>query len=71
MTVFLTHPMRNLTQILRRCMIWMDTGYEYEELYSDVEFEDDTTKPRKRFPMFRKETMSKAFRWTLAMQSDV
>ena len=52
-------------------MIWMDTGYEYEELYSDVEFEDDTTKPRKRFPMFRKETMSKAFRWTLAMQSDV
>jgi len=32
----------------------LETGYEIEEMYSDVESEDDTTKLGKRFPMFRK-----------------
>ena len=46
----------------------LEIGYETEELYSDVEYEDDTTKPGKKFWMFRKETMSKAFKQTLGMQ---
>ncbi|KAL5189729.1 hypothetical protein HKD37_04G009347 [Glycine soja] len=46
----------------------LEIGYEIEELYSNVEFEDDTTKPGKKFWMFRKETMSKAFKRTLGMQ---
>ncbi|KAG4963321.1 hypothetical protein JHK85_040773 [Glycine max] len=46
----------------------LETGNETEELYSDVESKDDTTKPGKRFPMFRGKKLSKAFKWTLGMQ---
>lgn len=50
-----------------REMHHLETCYETEELYSNVEFKDDTTKPGKEFLMFRKDTMCKVFKWTLGM----